>query len=185
MSYIHAFEAAPEVPEVDGLAQNCAQAGNPFRPGQSARQRRIDGEEADVDIGIVLPMPQEQVGLNRLSANITQAGCNDAHSRGSLARDPPCGAGRVSHPSQSTRKDGHPPSTLLLQKPDIEFHITLAHAIEAEVFLCELPSVPAQLLAKRGVGEKFLDGIGKAGFVAGGNQGSALRLSNSEFPPTL
>ena len=61
------------------------------------------------------------------------------------------------------------------EKRDIEFHVALAHAIEAEVFLCESPGVAAQLLAKRGVDQKVLDGIGKGGFVAGGDQGSALR----------
>src|ERR1035437_10852271 len=70
---------------------------------------------------------------------------------------------------------GHPLWALLLQKRDIEFRVTLAHAIEAEVLLDELAGVSAQLLAQSGVGKKFLDGIGKGGFVAGGDQGSALR----------
>ena len=78
---VDVFEAAPEMPEVDGLAQNCAQAGNAFRPGEGAGQRRIDGEEADVDVGIVLPEPQEQVGLDGLSADITQAGRDDGDSQ--------------------------------------------------------------------------------------------------------
>ena len=44
------------------------------------------------------------------------------------------------------------PSALFLKKREIEFHVALAHAIEAEVFLCELEGVAAQLLAKSGVG---------------------------------
>jgi len=27
------------------------------------RERRIDGNEADVDVGVILPMAQQQVGL--------------------------------------------------------------------------------------------------------------------------
>ena len=70
---------------------------------------------------------------------------------------------------------GHPAWAFLVEKGRIEFRVTLAHAIEAEVLLGELAGVSAQLLAQSGVGQKFLDGIGKGGFVAGGNQGSALR----------
>ena len=81
MSDVHVFETAPEVPEVDGLAQNCAQAGNALRPGEGAGQRRIDGKETDVNIRVILPMPQEQVRLDGLSADVTQAGRNDAHSQ--------------------------------------------------------------------------------------------------------
>ena len=43
MSYVDIFEALAEAREVDGLAQNRAQAGNAFGPGEDAGQRRIDG----------------------------------------------------------------------------------------------------------------------------------------------
>ncbi len=69
------------MPKIDGLAQNCAQTGNAFRPGEDAGQWGIDGEEANVGLRIVTPEAQEQVGLNRLSADITQAGRNDRDSQ--------------------------------------------------------------------------------------------------------
>ena len=80
-----------------------------------------------------------------------------------------------SHPSAKYAEGWGTRLGVLLEKRDIEFHVTLAHAIEAEVLLCEAQSLAAQLLAKGGVGQKVLYGIGKGGLVAGGDQVSALR----------
>ncbi len=64
----------PKVQEVDGLPQNCAEAGNALGPGKCCWQRRVHGDEAQFEFRVVPPQAQEQLGLDRLSADVAHAG---------------------------------------------------------------------------------------------------------------
>src|SRR6202166_746213 len=79
---VHVLKPAPQMPEVNRLTENCAEAGNAARPGQSAWQRWINGEKRYFDVGIASPKTKKQVGLNGLSSDIAQAGSHDADSQG-------------------------------------------------------------------------------------------------------
>jgi hypothetical protein len=62
------------MPTVERFTQERPQSGNALGPCQQPRQRRIDGDKTDFDLGIVAPKAYEQFGLHGLSAHVTQAG---------------------------------------------------------------------------------------------------------------
>ena len=56
MSDVNLPKAPPKVQKVDRLAQDRPQArGMPSAQASAARQRRIDGDETHLDVGIVSP----------------------------------------------------------------------------------------------------------------------------------
>ena len=63
---------------------------------------------------------------------------------------------------------------LLAKKHRVQVRIALAHFFEAEVLLCEATGILPEPLAQRSIQEKFFDGVRETGFVAGGDQRSAL-----------
>lgn len=66
------------------------------------------------------------------------------------------------------------PSMLFAEKVEVEFQVLLAHFLKAEMFLREVPRIPAKPFAERRIAQKFLDGLGEVGFVAERDEGSSL-----------
>src|SRR5260370_26121928 len=95
------------------------------------------------------PVPQQQVGLDGLSSDVAQAGRYDRDSQGLRCASLGLAFRRGLPPFRKVRgRMGHPAWALLLYQPDLEVCVTLAHAIEAELFLCGLAGVAGYLLVK-------------------------------------
>ena len=128
--------------------------GITFRPGQNGGEGRIDGEEADVDVGIVLPVPQQEVGLGGLSSDVTQARRDDGHSARMRWAEFCCPL--IPMFFRAFAAGGY-----------VEIRIALADAIEAEVLLCEFECVVSHAFAKVGVRDSFATAPAKAGSSPG------------------
>jgi hypothetical protein len=48
---------------------------------QPARQKRIDGHQPGIDIGVVAPLAEQAIGLNGLAAEDSQSGRHDGQSK--------------------------------------------------------------------------------------------------------
>src|ERR1700690_4038749 len=79
MRDVHIPQPAPKIEKVEWLPQQRPQAPNPARPRQNPEQRRIDGDKAHLHVRIVPPRTQQEVGLDRLSTDVVQAGPYDGN----------------------------------------------------------------------------------------------------------
>ena len=110
----------------------------------------------------MLPEPQEQVGLDGLSADITRARRDDGDLLTLLVRGLGAALMRWAF------------AAFLFEKSEVEIFVAAAHTIKTEVFFHEAAGVAALVLAKMGVGKKAMDRICEVVFISRGDECSAL-----------
>src|SRR5690349_5609199 len=65
-------QTAPEVDEVDGLADESAKPGDTLDPSEKFWRRGIDGKKMGREIGIIVPLTHQQIRLNGLASDIAE-----------------------------------------------------------------------------------------------------------------